>query len=114
MGQVETFSYDAVGNVKTRTDFKGQITSYDYDSSDVFNRLIQETKPSGEVLEYSYDAAGNKTQLKVTYQDLTTRIETSSYDELNRLATVTDADLKVTSYGYDLNGNRESISYVIV
>ena len=106
-GSSESFTYDNNGNRLSATNVQG-TWSYQYD---VFNRLSQETKPTGEVLEYSYDAAGNKTQMKVTYQDASTRIESFTYDVLNRLESVTDANLGVTSYGYDANGNRESISY---
>jgi YD repeat-containing protein len=39
-GQVETYSYNLAGNLVSRTDFNGKVTTYQYDA---LNRLIQIT-----------------------------------------------------------------------
>jgi RHS repeat-associated protein len=103
----DSFTYDDNGNRLTAINAEGTWT-YTYDS---MNRLKTETQPNGEVLSYEYDLAGNKTQLKVTYADASTRTEISTYDVLNRLATVTDADGNITSYEYDAVGNRVSVTH---
>jgi len=106
-GSTESFTYDAAGNRLTATNGQGTWT-YSYDG---LNRLSTETKPGGDLLEYSYDANGNKTEVKVTYANGTIRTETLTYDVLNRLQSVTDNDSNLTSYGYDAVGNRTSVSY---
>jgi len=106
-GTTESFTYDSEGNRLTSTNSQGTWT-YTYDD---LNRLSTETKPGGEVLTYSYDANGNKTELNITYVNGTVRTETFTYDVLNRLETVTDNDSNITSYGYDAVGNRTSVSY---
>jgi len=103
---VETYGYDAVGNRITITDSNG-LTRYQYDSRD---RLISETKPNGHLIEYQYDAAGNRTEVKTTVGAIV-ESTTYSYDALNRLSTVTDNALNVTHYTYDAVGNRASVRY---
>ncbi len=104
---VESFTYDALGNRLTSTNGQGTWV-YTYD---VMNRLESETQPNGDVLEYSYDANGNKTQLKVTYANGDIRNEFSTYDALNRLASVTDSNGNETTYSYDAVGNRTSVTH---
>lgn len=103
----ESFTYDNNGNRLTATNAEGTWI-YTYD---VMNRLASEAQPNGDKLEYSYDGQGNKTQLKVTYQNGDIRIENSTYDVLNRLNTVTDADGNVTTYDYDAVGNRIAVTH---
>ncbi len=103
----ETFTYDAVGNRLSATNSQGSWT-YVYDE---LNRLIEETKPSGEVLAYQYDANSNKTQLTIRYANGNIRTESMTYDVLNRLETVTDADGRITRYTYDAVGNRSQVEH---
>ncbi len=103
----ETFTYDAVGNRLSATSSQGSWT-YVYDER---NRLIEETKPSGEVLAYQYDANSNKTQLTIRYANGNIRTESMTYDVLNRLETVTDADGRITRYTYDAVGNRSQVEH---
>jgi len=136
-GSTMNFVYDAAGNRKTRTDYKGQVTAYDYDSLnrlttitynatpstqatygyddlslltsatntagtvgftyDNRNRLKTETDVFGHVVEYGYDANGNRTQLK-----LDGNVQTGyAYDAANRLTTLTDEATQNFSFGYD-------------
>ncbi|WP_044618278.1 RHS repeat-associated core domain-containing protein [Gynuella sunshinyii] len=103
--EIETFSYDVLGNRTSATDSQG-TTKYQYDSQ---SRLIQETQPNGAVLSYQYDANGNKTRFSVTRNGLTD-ITRYGYDQLNRLESITTND-GTTTYGYDDVGNRTSLSY---
>ncbi|WP_253938791.1 polymorphic toxin-type HINT domain-containing protein, partial [Hahella sp. HN01] len=104
-GEVETFTYNTIGARLTATNSLG-TTSYQYDA---LNRLVEETQPTGAVLSYSYDKAGNKTSATVTYQG---KAETTTYlyDALNRLSKVIDPQGGETLYAYDAVGNRESVT----
>lgn len=63
-----SYTYDALGSLKTRTDASGRVTSYTYDS-----RGRPETTVAANNLttSYEYDDSGNRT--RVTYPDGTTR-----------------------------------------
>ncbi|MDH3760002.1 MAG: Ig-like domain-containing protein [Gammaproteobacteria bacterium] len=106
-GSTESFTYDAVGNRLTATNNQGSWT-YVHDS---LGRLVSESQPGGDLLEYGYDAQGNRTSLTITYANASVRTETFAYDALNRLQSVTDNDGNLTAYGYDAVGNRSSVSY---
>jgi RHS repeat-associated protein len=73
---------------------------------DLLDRMLTRTDPDGTILQYTYDAAGNRASV-TTPQGATTY----TYDPLNRLTTVTDPDGGVTAYTYDAVGNRASVSY---
>lgn len=49
---VMSFTYDAVGNRKTRADYNGAVTDYTYDA---LNRLKTITYPDTTTLAYTYD-----------------------------------------------------------
>jgi RHS repeat-associated protein len=91
------FAYDSP--IGKRTQAGGDTMTYD-----ARGRMLSETKASGDVLTYTYDAAGNRTA--VTSPHGTT---TYTYDALNRLDSVTDAG-GTTTYTYDAVGNRASLT----
>ena len=93
--------YTVTSQVAMLTDHRG-ITSYTYDARD---RLTRVSHPTGQTIEYSYDAAGNRTQL-VT-QNSTVDY---SFDALNRMASVTDVN-GTTGYDYTAVGNRSRVNY---
>jgi RHS repeat-associated protein len=82
-------------------------TTYEYD---VRNCLTNETKPNGVLLEYEYDLAGNRTQVKLTVGS-TTRIVRYLYDAANRLKTVVAPGENETTFGYYKTGARASMTY---
>jgi YD repeat-containing protein len=114
MAPSETFVYDKVGNLVSRTSRRGQTTTFGFDD---LNRVVQQTDPlvAGEteagVSTTGYDDVGNVT---VTVDQRGARRQ-FTYDKLNRVRTETDV---VTSdpepneytweYGYDDLGNRVS------
>lgn len=100
-GGIVNYTYDKVGNLKTKKDQLGRIWSYDYDS---FNRLVRETDPAGKMTDYTYDEANNKSS--ITYSDGTKT--TYEYDSLNRLTKIKDAANGQRSYGYDALGRKIS------
>lgn len=99
--ELVSFSYDAVGNRLSMSDLTG-LTQYTYDA---VYRLLSVTDPLSQTLQYTYDAAGNRTGLaypdgeQVTYE----------YDAANQLVTVTDWDNGETQYTYDANGRLTQI-----
>ena len=101
-----SFTYTPAGRRKTSTDSLG-TTTWSYDQRD---RVQEITGPGDRRLTYSYDAHGNRTELKATVagQVLTTRFV---YDALNRLDQVIDPRGRIYDHDYDANGNRSLLLY---
>lgn len=115
--RTQTLSYDALGNILTKTDTQGNQTSYSYDD---LGRLESQTDPYGKTTSYSYDAAGRLIESSLSAEGKT--IETNySYDDDGRLLSETDQLGNTTSYVYnalgqmiqktDAIGNTTSYSY---
>ncbi len=51
----ESYTYDLMGNLLTKTDRKNQKITYTYDALD---RLIEKSYPAGGPVDYTYDVAG--------------------------------------------------------
>lgn len=115
-GQSLTLTYDANGNVKTRTDAAGRITKYDYDAQD---RLVKLTAADGGITTYGYSSEGrlayvqDPRNLRTTYAtngfgDVKSQASPDtgttlySYDSAGRMSTMTRADGSVTAYAWDL------------
>ncbi|WP_399932281.1 DUF6531 domain-containing protein [Streptomyces kanamyceticus] len=86
-----TYTYDKVGNRKTRTDAKN-TTTYSYDDAD---QLLKTTAGS-RTTDYGYDDDGNQTKAGA---------RTYVYDANNRLSSMT-AGGKAWGFTYDADGNR--------
>jgi YD repeat-containing protein len=123
------FTYDANGNMASRTDALGRVTSYTYDSLgnkltttlplpsagasaaaatttyqyDAFGHLTQTAAPLGRTTSSTYDANGNKT----TDTDARGNVTSYQYDALNRLTTTTYPTQPVTTStkSYDFRNN---------
>jgi len=100
----ETYGYDAVGNLSSKTDRKSQTISYTYDS---FDRLTRKQYPDQSGADYSYDLANRLTQVvdaTGTYQ--------FGYDRMDRLSSTSTAYTFLSgrtfsnSYTYDAASNR--------
>src|SRR5262249_57956728 len=74
--QVETWTYDAVGNLLTARDPDGTYTL----TYDALNRVATLAEPFGLSLTFGYDAAGNRTSV----QDSKNGVSTVTFDALNR------------------------------
>jgi len=99
---VMSFTYDAVGNRKHRTDYNGALTTYDYDA---LNRLKTINYPDTSTVDYTYDKLSRLQT--ATNESGTIDVD---YNKMNRLTSVTDVFGQVVDYNYDLNGNRTKLS----
>jgi RHS repeat-associated protein len=78
----EAFAYDGDNNLLSHENGRGYTTAYEYDGD---GNLIEKTEPGSRVTEYAYDP------------------------DTGLLLSVTDAEEKTTTYGYDADGNLVSI-----
>jgi RHS repeat-associated protein len=103
----ENFTYDSVGNLKTKTNGKGTKTlEYEFFSG---YRLKKVTEPGGKTVSYTYDANDNpltQTTSGVTY--------TYTYDARNRVTNLKaqlDGYTFNVGYDYDTFGRVTRITY---
>ena len=92
------YTYDSTGNLTTKTDAEGRVTSYLYDD---LNRLIRVEDPEGNWTQYAYDKRDNLIAL-TDAEDQTTHFE---YDRNNRLVKEIRPMGEETAYAYDGAGN---------
>lgn len=100
--EVVSFTYDPVGNRKTRTDYNGATTEYAYDA---VNRLKTISYPDATEVSYTYDKLSRLQT--ATNENGTVNFD---YNKMNRLTTVTDIFGQVVTHNYDANGNRTKLS----
>jgi RHS repeat-associated protein len=101
-----TYTYDANGNMLTRTSTitgTSKQTTYTYDA---LNRLTKETRPDTTSTSYTYDNAGNLLTLTdaggtVTYH----------YDVADRLDTLTEPGGAQTTFQYNNRDERTETAY---
>ncbi|MDR3429668.1 hypothetical protein [Silvimonas sp.] len=128
--QAQTF--DTNGNVASRTDFKGNKTTYVYDLTrnletsrteaagtaqartittiwhPTFHLPAQITEPN-RVTNYTYDANGNLLTKSVTASG-NTRSWNYTYNNFGQVLTATDPDSNKTTYTYDTSGNLTTLT----
>lgn len=98
----ETLGYDALSRLTSRTDGKGQTTTYAYDTRD---RLTSVTYLGGATITYGYDDAGNRTS-RVDNTGTTTY----GFDALNRLTSEGLPGGRTNTYALDGKGNLISLT----
>lgn len=89
-----TYNYDDISRLTSAVNEAGTI-SFAYDNR---NRLTSTTDVFGHLIEYGYDAASNRTQLKLDSNIHTNYI----YDDADRLTTLTDEANQNFTFGYDI------------
>ncbi|WP_446812264.1 RHS repeat-associated core domain-containing protein (plasmid) [Methylomonas sp. 2BW1-5-20] len=98
-----SWTFDPVDNIKTKTDYQGNITTYQYDDS---NRLTAEANPNYLEVSYHYDPAG-----RLLDRLLSNGAQTHySYDSGGRLIRLTNQSatgllVNDTQYSRDHLGN---------
>ena len=99
-----TYGYDANGNITSVTDPAGTIL-YQYDK---LNRLIRITRPSGQIIDYTYDARGNR-QTQTADEDMAglSREQDYSFNIWDQLKSVTEG-MTTTEFEYEMQGLRLS------
>jgi RHS repeat-associated protein len=89
--------YDLRGNLSTRINYSGAVTTYGYDASD---RLEVRRHPDMPDASFSYTPTGRRATV-VDARGITVY----AYDGSDRLEQITYPDGASISYGYDLAGN---------
>lgn len=96
------YSHDNNGNIISVTDATG-ISNYKYDKLD---RLIQVKRSTGETIDYTYDARGNRKTLTEDDSLLQfAREQTYSFNDWDQLKTVTEGNV-TTEIEYEMQGLR--------
>jgi RHS repeat-associated protein len=95
-GTREHFSYDAGGNVLTRTDRGGAVSSFTYNAR---GQLLTAQNPLGGVTTHTYNANGTLD----SRADTDTGTTTFAYDEFSRLTNVVNSDGTMLKTVYDAN-----------
>jgi RHS repeat-associated protein len=115
----EQFTYDAKGNLLTRTDAAGKIWTYTYNA---MGQVLTAANPAGGIITNTYNADGALASSKDsvtnattygcdTHKRLTTitapgnRTTTIVYDANDRVTSITDENSHTYTYIYDGNGN---------
>ncbi|RLP52930.1 MAG: hypothetical protein D6160_18130 [Ketobacter sp.] len=103
-----SWTYDPVGNVQTKTDYQGDITTYQHDST---NRLVAMRNPAYLQVSYHYDGAGRLID-RILSNGAKTHYQ---YDDDNRLTllqnfTANDTLVERLAYSHDEVGNITQIA----
>lgn len=123
LGRVETFGYDARGNLTSAVNALGQTSSLAYDDNGL---LTSTTDPLGHTQRLEYDASGNESAVvdelgqRTTFEHdsigrLTAMVDplgrrtSRTYDVLSQVVSTTDSSGAKITLSYDDNGNVTSI-----
>ena len=110
-----TYTYDAVGNLKSRTDARG-ATTHTFDGN---NRLVQVARSDGYLLNLAYDASDNRTLMEALMPGGVSAKSSFTYDPANRQTQRKD-ELKIrppkvqaftTVFAWDSNDRLDTITY---
>ena len=107
LGHSTQVAYDVLGNVTDETDASGVITHTEYDALNRPEVVTQNYRPGFQPdaqtnvrVEYTYNAVGNRTQVK----DANGHVTQFEYDALNRVTKKIDPLGNIWQYTYDLAG----------
>lgn len=101
--EMNSYRYDAVGNLTQITDAGGRLTWKSYDP---VGRLSMEQDGLGNQSYFTYDPVGNR----ISTRDANGQTTTLFYDAENRLTGIIYPDSTQITYTYDANGNRTSMT----
>jgi RHS repeat-associated protein len=97
------WTFDNAGNILTKSDYQGSVTTYQYDNS---NRLVAESNPSYLEVSYHYDPAGRLLD-RILSNGASTHYDWDAGGRLTQLSniTLTGQIINNTSYTRDNIGN---------
>jgi RHS repeat-associated protein len=104
-GATTACTYDAAGNMLTRTDPNGVTTTWTYSPLNK-TATVSYSGSSAHSLSYTYDANGRKTGMSDA-----TGSTSYVYDPFGELTSATNGANQVTGYGYNADGSTTSITY---
>jgi RHS repeat-associated protein len=120
----ENFAYDLAGNLITKTDQAGRVTTLCYDNA---NRLTSSIDPAQKTTVYEYNARSQQTAVvdaisqryefvydalgRVTQEKKGTATKSFSYDGAGNRTQRTDYNGAITTYSYDALNRLTTISY---
>lgn len=108
LDSITTYTYDAVGQMLTMTLPNGYQLGYEYDDA---RRLTAIKNPAGERIEYTLDAAGNRTQQKIkSSSGLIVYSVVQAFDELSRVMSITGNHNQNEQHKYDVNDNNTEVT----
>ena len=100
-----TYTYDGNGNLKTKTDADGYVTTYGYNGLDMVTSINYN---GGKEVSYQYNKVGDLVKM-VDWTGTTT----FEVDLLNRITKTTDTKGNVVGYTHDATGNQTTEIIVI-
>jgi RHS repeat-associated protein len=107
-GETTQYTYDPVGQLTQVALPDGSGLTFSYDPA---HRLTAITDAIGNSIQYTLDAAGNRTKEDVRGSGGTlARTRTMVYDALSRLYKEIGAQNQTTVYAYDADGNRTKVT----
>jgi RHS repeat-associated protein len=98
-------TYDAAGNLASKTDFMGQTIAYAYDAN---NRLTQKLYRDATTVGFTYTATGRR----ATAVDARGTVA-YAYDLRDRIISMKYPDGRKLEYAYDARGNRTLLRAVV-
>ncbi|MRX56156.1 DNRLRE domain-containing protein [Bacillus idriensis] len=105
-----SYEHDAQGNIKTRTEPRGNQTTFEYNK---VNQVIKETDPLNKFIRYDYDENGNLLKVEKGKGSGTTETvvvkEEFKYDRKNRIIENSVGGNTLYTYGYDRADNQTTI-----
>lgn len=100
-----TYGYNSGGARTSMKDGTG-TTTWSYDA---FGEIVSKTTGAGSAISYGYDNDGHQTS--ITYPGGPTQSVTEAFDKAGRETAVTDWNSATTQFGYDNDGNLTSTTY---
>lgn len=102
LGLTESQSYDAYGNVLTKTDGNGLVYRKNYNS---LGLVTSEVSPANSAVEYTYYANGLMKTRTIHPTAQTALVTTYEYDQKGNVSKIILPDGKTSEFFYDLSGN---------